>query len=141
MTIADLKTGIRTWKLTRERVLNLAIGFAAVLIYELVARPYYRPYVYKNKINDFHLADTIGNSLGTIATVYVLIGFIGQGRTQHLSLIKIISLSVVMFEIAHPLLGKPIDIWDIVATILSGIFCYWFYKKIHPKPLEEIAKD
>lgn len=141
MTLEDLKTGFRTWKLTRERVINLSIGFGAVLIYEFVARPYYRPYIYKNKINDFHLADTIGNSLGTIATVYVLIGFIGTGRTQHLYLIKIISFSVAMYEIAHPLLGKPIDVWDIVATILTGGFCYWLYKKIHPKPLEEKVKD
>jgi len=133
MNIEDLKAGFRTWKLTRERVINLAIGFAAVLIYEFVARPYYRPYIYKYKINDFHLADTIGNSLGTIATIYVLIGFIGEGRTQHLYLIKIIVLSVTMYEIAHPLLGKPIDVWDIAATIITGFFCYWLYKKIHTK--------
>jgi hypothetical protein len=141
MTLEDLKTGFRTWKLTRERVVNLAVGFAAVLIYEFVARPYYRPYMYRNNINDFHLADTIGNSLGTIATVYVLIGFIGEGRAQHLYLIKIISFSVAMYEIAHPLLGKPIDGWDIAATIITGFFCYWLYKKLHPKPLEEIVKD
>lgn len=49
-------------------------------------------------------------------------------------LIKIITVSVVLYEIAQPLLGKPIDIWDIVATILAGglsllIFHYLFGKK------------
>jgi hypothetical protein len=132
MTIKDLKEGISTWKLTKERLVNLAIGAAAILIYEFVARPFYRPYIYKNNINDFHIADTIGNSLGTVATVFVLIGFIGEGRVQHLSLIKIITVSVALYEIAHPLLGKPIDPWDIVATIFTGALCLLLYKRVHP---------
>lgn len=132
MTLQDVRDGIATWKLTRERIINLSIGFTAVLVYEFIARPIYRPYIYKNEINDFHLADTIGNSLGTIATIFVLIGFIGQGRTQHFFLIKIITMSVAFYEIAHPLLGKSMDLWDIVATILTGGLCYVLYKALHP---------
>lgn len=131
MTIHDLKNGITNWKLTKERIINLAIGFAAVLIYEFIARPIYRPYIYKHHINDFHIADTIGNTLGTVATVFVLIGFIGQGRTQHLFLIKLITFSVVLYEIMHPLLGKPTDLWDIAATIITGGLCLLLYKVIH----------
>lgn len=137
MTLKDLSAGFATWKLNRERIINLSIGFTAVLIYEFIARPIYRPYIYKNGINDFHLADTIGNSLGTIATIFVLIGFIGEGRTQHFFLIKIITLSVVFYEIAHPLLGKPMDVWDIVATLLTGTLCYFLYKAIHPAKVSQ----
>ena len=131
MTIQDLKEGIQNWKLTRERTINLAIGLSAVLIYEFLARPIYRPYIYNNNINDFHLADTIGNSLGTIATIFVLMGFIGQGRTQNLFLIKTITISVALFELAHPLLGKAIDPWDILATLLTGGLCLLLYQFIH----------
>lgn len=137
MTLKDLREGISNWKFSRERVINLTIGFSAVLIYEFIARPIYRPYIYRNNINDFHLADTIGNTLGTIATIFVLIGFIGQGRTQHLFLIKTITISVALYEIAHPLLGKPIDHWDIVATLLTGGLCLIFYKFIHPITLDK----
>ena len=133
MTIQDLKSGFSNWKLTRERIINLSVGFAAVLIYEFIARPIYRPYVYRNHINDFHLADTIGNSLGTIATVFVLIGIIGQGRAQHFFLIKTIVISVALYELAHPLLGKPIDPWDIVATLVTGGCCLLLYRVIHPE--------
>jgi hypothetical protein len=132
VSIKKLKEGLINWKFTRERKINLTIGLAAILIYEFIARPIYRPYIYRNHINDFHLADTIGNSLGTVATVFVLIGFIGQGRTQHLPLIKVITVSVVIYEIAHPLLGKSIDPWDIVATVLTGWLCAIAYKYIHP---------
>ncbi len=132
MTTKDLREGIHSWKFTRERIINLTIGFSAVLIYEFLARPIYRPYIYRNNINDFHLADTIGNSLGTMATIFVLIGFIGQGRTQNIFLIKTITISVALYELAHPLLGKTIDPWDILATLLTGGLCLMLYKFIHP---------
>ncbi|MFN5170589.1 MAG: hypothetical protein ACK5DD_13275 [Cyclobacteriaceae bacterium] len=141
MTIDDLKQGIRHWKLTKERVINLSIGFSAVLIYEFLARPLYRPYIYRNNINDFHLADTIGNSLGTIATVFVLIGLLGKGRDQNLFLIKVITFSVALYEVAHPLLGKPIDPWDILATLLTGGLCLVLYKLVHPALEEERVND
>jgi hypothetical protein len=136
MTIKDLKYGIVNWKLTKERIVNLTVGLTAVLIYEFIARPIYRPYIYRNSINDFHVADTIGNTLGTIATVFVLIGFIGKGRSQHIFLIKTITISVALYELAHPLLGKPIDPWDILATIVSGGLCLILYKGIHPAKVE-----
>jgi hypothetical protein len=135
MTLDDLKRDFQNWKFTRERITHLAIGFTAVGLYEWVARPIYRPYIYKHHINDFHLADTIGNSLGTIATVFVLIGLIGQGKSQHLFLIKTITVSVALYELAHPLLGKPIDPWDILATFLSGGICLLLYKAIHRPPV------
>ena len=137
MTINDLREGITNWKLTRERVTNLSIGFAAVLIYEFIARPIYRPYIYRNQINDFHLADTIGNTLGVIATIFVSIGFIGQGRIQHEFLIRTIVISVALYEVGQPLLGKPIDPWDIVATVITGGLCFMLYKSIYPSALDK----
>ncbi len=141
MTIKNLKEGIRNWKFTRERIINLTIGFSAVLIYEFLARPIYRPYIYRNNISDFHLADTIGNSLGTMATVFVLIGFLGQGRTQNIFLIKTITISVALYELAHPLLGKTIDPWDVLATLLTGGLCLLLYKFIHPTLDKEQLKE
>ena len=135
MTIIDLKAGLAKWRLTRERIINLAIGVSAILVYELIARPIYRPYIYKNKLNDFHLADTIGNSLGTVAAVFVIIGFVGEGRAQHWFLIKTITISIVLYEIGHPLLGKPIDPWDILATVITGGLCLALYKAVHPLSL------
>jgi len=137
MTIIDVKEDIRTWKLTKERLINLSIGFAALLVLEFIARPFYRPYVYKNNINDFHFADTAGNTLGVIAAIFILIGFIGKGRTQHLVLIKIITISMVSYEVGQPLLGKQIDPWDIFATIVTGAICYLLYKFIHPSALRK----
>jgi len=131
MTIKELGEGIGKWGFTRERITNLIVGFSAVLVYEFLARPIYRPYVYRDRINDFHVADTIGISLGTIAAVFIFIGLIGQGRIQHIFLIRTIIISVILYEIAHPLLGKPIDFWDIIATLLSGGLCLALCELIH----------
>jgi len=136
MTIEDLKSRITNWKFTRERIIHLTIGLSAVLIYEFIARPMYRPYIYRNNINDFHIADTIGNTLGTVAAIFVSIGFIGQGTT-HLFLMRTIIVSVVLYETAQPLLGKPIDPWDIVATVMTGGLCLILYKYIHPQSVNK----
>lgn len=132
MKVQEVLQELSQWKLTRVRVLHLAIGLSATAVYEFLARPIYRPYIYQHNINDFHIADTIGNSLGTVATVFVWIGLLGQGRSQHLFMIKMITLSVALYEVGHPLLGKPIDPWDIAATLLTGGFCLWLYTVLHP---------
>lgn len=38
-----------------------------------------------------------------------------------------------MFERAHPLPGKTIDIWDIIATIMTGVIRYLIYNSILKK--------
>ncbi len=130
MTLSDFKTEIRNWKLNKYKAINFAIGISALLIYEFVGRPIYRPYIYNNKINDFHIADTLGNTLGTLTTIFFLIAILSNDTTKGNYLIKLGTFSVVVFELAHPLLGKPIDIWDILATILTGFVSYLVYNTL-----------
>lgn len=130
MTLSDFVSELRTWKLTRYKAINFAIGLSALLIYEFIARPIYRPYIYANKINDFHIADTLGNSLGTMTTIFVLIGLLSKETVKGNYLLKLGTFSVALFELAHPLLGKPIDGWDILATLLTGLVSYLMYNAI-----------
>jgi hypothetical protein len=105
----------------------------ALLTYEFVGRPIYRPYIYNNKINDFHIADTLGNTFGTLPTIFFLIATFSNETTKGNYLLKLGTFSVVVFELAHPLLGKPIDIWDIIATIIAGFVSYIIYNCIFKK--------
>lgn len=130
MRLNDFLSELRNWRLTRYKVINLAIGIIALLVYEFVGRPIYRPYIYNNKINDFHIADTLGNTFGTLPTLFFLIAFLSNDTTKGNYLIKLGTFSIVVFELAHPLLGKPIDIWDILATILTGFISYVVYNRI-----------
>lgn len=128
-----LKIEFVDWLASRRRIINLLIGISAVLAYEIL-RAYYRPWVYAQGLNDFHVADTLGNSLGTVAQVFVFISVLGRTIQHDYVLIRIVTVAVVVYELAHPLLGKPIDPWDIVATVLAGIFCEALHRLIHRQP-------
>jgi hypothetical protein len=130
MTLNDIKEELKNWKFNKYKAINFAIGISALLIYEFIGRPIYRPYIYKNKINDFHIADTLGNTFGTLPTIFFLIAILSNDTTKGNYLIKLGTLSVVVYELAHPLLGKTIDIWDIVATIFAGLVSYIIYNAI-----------
>ena len=128
-----LKIEIFDWLHSKRRIINLLIGLGAVVLYE-IARATYRPYIYSQGINDFHIADTLGNSLGTIATVFVFTSLLGHDPAQEYFMIRTVTISVLLYEVAHPLLGKPIDPWDMLATILAGAFCEIIHRSIHGPP-------
>lgn len=115
---------IRGWRISIYRLINFAIGITALLIYEFIGRPYYRPYIYSNHINDFHIADTLGNSLGTIALVFILASLFSEEKTKGKSMIVLGTVIALSMEILHPLLGKPIDLWDMLASLITGILCF-----------------
>ncbi|MBC8004591.1 MAG: hypothetical protein H7X84_03875 [Verrucomicrobia bacterium] len=121
---------IRSWRLSIYKLINFGIGMAALLIYEFIGRPYYRPYIYSNKINDFHLADTLGNSLGTIAIIFIIVSLFSDEKTKGKSMIVMGTVVAVLMEFIHPLLGKPIDILDIFASLVTGIVSFVIFKNM-----------
>jgi len=138
MTVNNFIEELRNWKFTKYKAINFAFGVSALLIYEFVGRPIYRSYIYNSKINDFHIADTLGNTFGTLSTIFFLIAILSNDTKKGNYLIKLGTFSVIVFEILHPLLGKPIDIWDIIATILAGVASYLIYNGIFKdKPIEQ----
>ena len=111
----------------------MVVGVLALLVYEFIARPYYRPYIYANHITDFHIADTLGNSLGVVAAVFILVSLLGRQVEPNYFLINAVVIGSVLCELGHPMLGKPIDPWDVIATILSGGFCLLLYWVLHDR--------
>lgn len=104
----------------------------------LLPGPVAQPYIYTNHINDFHIADTAGNSLGTIAAIFMLTSFFTSEPLNGSFLVKLVTVSAAMYEIAHPFLGKPIDTWDIAATIITGIISYILFN-LTPKQRSQFA--
>jgi len=134
------KPEIIGWLSSKRRMINLLIGLSAVVLYE-IARATYRPYIYSQGINDFHIADTIGNSLGTVATIFVFTSLLGRDLAQDYFMIRTVTISVAVYELAHPLLGKPIDPWDLVATVIAGFFCEGLHRLLHRHPQNIINLD
>jgi hypothetical protein len=134
------KAEVANWFHSKRRMVNLLVGLSAVSLYE-IARAYYRPVIYANGINDYHIADTVGNSLGTVATVFVLTSLLGRQQTQDYFFIRVVTISVLVYEMAHPLLGKPIDPWDMAATIIAGFGCQGLYRVIHGRRPSSLHPD
>ena len=139
MTLLDFKKELKNWKFTKYKAINFTIGITALLIYEFIGRPIYRPYIYFHDLYDFHVADTLGNSFGTVTTIFFLIAILSNETTKGNYLIKLGTVSVILYELAQPLLGKPIDAWDILATIISGFISHFFFNAIFKE--EEPKQD
>lgn len=137
MNLTQLQHEISIWRFSKKRAINMIVGITALLVYEFIAKPYYRPYIYANHISDFHIADTLGNSLGVVAAVFILVALLGRQVEPNYFIINAVVIGNVLYELGHPMLGKPIDPWDVIATILSGGFCLFLYKFMHYKEVPD----
>lgn len=65
----------------------------------------------------------------------MFLSVLGRNITDDLFLLRTVVIGVFVYELAHPLLGKQIDIWDLMATVVGGILCEIIYKWIHKREL------
>jgi hypothetical protein len=111
---------------TKKHIIAIVSGlFIAVIC--LILSKTYRPYIYENNINDFHLADTFPNWLAVPAGTLFLWGLFKGKETFK----KDILYGVISFILIEFLLSATIDYRDIVATLLSGggfFSIYMIYK-------------
>jgi hypothetical protein len=111
---------------TKKYIIAMVLGLGIAAICAILSKTY-RPYIYENHLNDFHLADTFPNGLALPAGTLFLWGlFKGKGTFKKDILYGIISLIIIEF-----ILSATVDYRDIIATILSGgvTFCiYRIYK-------------
>lgn len=113
--------------------ITLKIGLVAFLLTEL-ARSFYRPYIYHNHIFDFYIADTIGNSLGTVTIIFIILTISGKGSKMDWKLIMLLTAGLVGYEMFNLIDNHPFDFLDVVATILFGglsLTLYYYLLKKH----------
>ena len=118
---------IKTGRLTPLRKATLLISVFAFTLTE-IGRSFYRPYIYANKINDFFIADTIGNSLGTVTAIFFLLTIVGKENSKDYYLIFIVTVGLILYEGFNIFSNHPVDINDIISTILFGFvsaLIYW----------------
>ena len=112
--------------LTSLKKITLFIGIAAYSITEL-GRSFYRPYIYANKIDDYFLADTIGNSFGTVTAIFMILTLSGNGTNKDWSIVITIIVGLIIYELLN-LTGKTtIDVNDMVATVIFGTISALIY--------------
>jgi hypothetical protein len=126
--------GIRRYLIQREdfstlKKITLGIGITAYFITEM-GRSFYRPYIYANDINDWVVADTIGNSFGTVTAIFIIITMSGRGTHWDWRLVGMVILGLLGYELTNFTGHHGFDTNDAIATILFGILSAVIYAGI-----------
>ena len=97
-----------------------------ILIIGLILSITYRPYIYRNDINDFKFADTLGSLISVICFCFIVWGFKDFSSSEKN---KHIILATIGYSIIYEPLGLlgihgTFDWFDMIAAILSGIIAF-----------------
>jgi len=97
-----------------------------------IGRYIYRPFIYKNNINDFGIADTMGNSGGIIVQLFFGLLLLNSTKKKGFRLILFFILGYVLYEFAQLILPKGVFDWnDIYGTIIGGLIGIFLFLLIH----------
>ena len=105
-------------------VLRLAYAVVAVGAFFLTeaGRGIYRPYIYESGINDFGIADSIGNLAGIVVQVFASLTILNSQKAKVFNVIGFLVAGYILYEIIQPYLPRGVFDWkDVYGTIIGGI--------------------
>lgn len=103
------------------RLLYAVTAVAAFLLTE-AGRSVYRPYIYRNGINDFGIADSMGNLGGIVVQIFFSLAILNSQRRKAFNVIGFLVVGFILYEIVQPYLPKGVFDWkDIYGTIIGGL--------------------
>ena len=105
-------------------LLRLLYAVAAVVAFLLteVGRSVYRPYIYRNGINDFGIADSMGNLGGIVVQIFFSLAILNSPKKKAFNVIVFLVAGYILYEIVQPYLPKGVFDWrDIYGTIIGGV--------------------
>jgi hypothetical protein len=115
------------------------IVFSFFFIATEIGREIYRPYIYRNAIDDLGFADVVGNLLGTIAIIFFQLAVLHATRAQGFRIIALVTVGVTLYELSQSFLPRGVLDWkDVVSTPIAGVVSLGlllFINKIIPDPL------
>ena len=119
------KTAFRTIDIYRVvYVIIVVIAF----VFTEAGRYIYRPYIYENHINDFGVADSIGNSGGIIVQIFLMLAVLNSPRKKALRVIAFIMIGYTFYEFIQPYLPKgTFDWYDVYGTLVGGVISLILY--------------
>ena len=128
--------GVRRYKRQQDdfgplKQKTFAIGIGAYFVTEM-ARSFYRPFIYANEISDFHIADTIGNSTGTVTALFMVLTMMKTGQMKDSYLFALIGIGLIGYEVLSGTGSRSVDTWDVAATLLftaCSVVLYFGYLK------------
>ncbi|MCP5061488.1 MAG: hypothetical protein GY936_03380 [Ignavibacteriae bacterium] len=77
------------------------IGFLVSLGFTEIGRYVYRPFIYANQINDFGIADSMGNLGGIIVQTFFGLFISNPSKKKGLRLIFFFTIGYILYQIAQ----------------------------------------
>jgi len=125
------KASIKT--IDSKRIIYMVIAVLFFFLTEM-GRNIYRPYIYTNNIDDYGVADSIGNSGGIIVQIFFMLAILNSPRKKVFRVIGFIVIGYILYEILQPYLPRGVFDWkDIYGTLIGGVislFILFFVKKM-----------
>lgn len=82
----------------------------------------YRPYIYRNGINDFGIADSMGNLGGIVVQIFFSLAILNSQKRKAFNVIGFLVAGYILYEIVQPYLPKGVFDWkDIYGTVIGGL--------------------
>ncbi len=104
---------------TRRILFFLTAVFSFILTE--AGRFVYRPFIYENHIDDFGIADSIGNSGGILVQIFLGLAILNPTFKKGFRLIGLFVVGYVVYEFMQPILPKGTFDWlDVYGTLLGG---------------------
>ena len=108
------------------RVLYAGTAVVAFFLTE-VGRSIYRPYIDDNGINDFGIADSMGNLGGIVVQVFFSLAILNSQRRKTFNVIGFLVVGYILYEFVQPYLPKGVFDWkDIYGTLIGGFASVMF---------------
>ncbi len=113
------------------RIVYLITSMIAFILTEL-GRFIYRPFIYENGINDFGLADSVGNWGGIMVQIFFGLAILNSPFKKGFRLIGLFVVGYIIYEILQPYLPKGTFDWlDVYGTLAGGIIALALFFLIH----------
>ncbi len=113
------------------RVMYFIVFLLSFAITE-IGRSFYRPYIYSNNIQDFGIADSIGNLGGIVVQIFFGLTILNPNREKGIRIIVFFVLGYILYEIIQPYLPKGVFDWkDIIGTIIGGMVGFLIFSTLH----------
>ncbi len=114
-----------------KRVVYFVVFLLSFLFTEF-GRYVYRPFIYHNHINDFGIADSIGNWGGIVVQIFFGLAIINSSFKQGFSVIAVATGGYILYEFAQPYLPKGTFDWlDVYGTLAGGVIAVALFFLIH----------
>jgi hypothetical protein len=112
---------------SRRRGIYLLVAIVAFLVTE-AGRFIYRPWVFRNGIDDWGLAGSIGNLTGIITQIFFILAVINEDFRKGCYIFLMVVPGYILYEFTQRWLpGSTFDINDIIASIMGGLIALVIY--------------